>query len=97
MKKLQPEAALASVQLDRRGFLTGFGLAVTSLPLQGLAYSNGSVPVRGQPQRAVFQQQAYFDFDGVGERYEAPLGNQATRDYVASLGEETFLRRHWFS
>jgi len=97
MNQQKQSAIFPTVQLDRRGFITGFGLAVTGLPLQGLAYGNGPGPVRGQPRRAVFQQQAYFDFDGVGERYEAPRGNQATRDYVDSISELTFLRRHWFT
>jgi hypothetical protein len=97
MSNLKPDTTLAGVQLDRRGFLTGFGLAVTGLPLQCFAMDNCVVRKPGQAQRAIFQQQAYFDFDGVGDRYEAPLGNQATRDYVASLNEESFLRRHWFT
>lgn len=84
------------LQVDRRGFLTGVSVALSGLPLQSFGAAADKTPERGQPQRALFQQQPYFNFEGSGESYAAPQGNQATRDYVTSLSHEEFLRRHWF-
>jgi len=89
-------AAVASV--DRRGFLIGVIVAFSGLPLQMQAASETPVIIeKGQPKRALFQQLPYFDFEGSGENYSPPQGNQATRDYLASISHEEFLRRHWFS
>ena len=87
--------------LDRRGFLTGVSVTLAGLPLQTVAAApdpkaNGPFPY-APPQRAVYQGLAYLDHDGVGEAWDKPAGNQATRDYVNSISQETFLRRHWFT
>ena len=96
-----PDMQVSGLELDRRGFLTGVSVALGGLPLQALAAKDAAaeakVPAKGQPRRAIHQQLAYFDHDGVGEVYDAPRGNQATRDYVAGLSQEAFLRRHWFT
>jgi hypothetical protein len=84
------------LQVDRRGFLAGVSVALSGLPLQSFGAATDKAPERVQPQRAVFQQQAYFNFEGSGTTYVAPQGNQATRAYVASISHEEFLRRHWF-
>ncbi len=96
-----PDMQVSGLELDRRGFLTGVSVALGCLPLQALAATGTAAVAQGstksQPRRAIHQQLAYFDHDGVGEVYDAPRGNQATRDYVASLSQEAFLRRHWFT
>jgi hypothetical protein len=92
---------VSGLELDRRGFLTGVSVALGALPLQVLAAADPAVAVkvagRTQPRRAIHQDLAYLDHDGVGAVYEAPRGNQATRDYLAGLTQEEFLRRHWFT
>lgn len=103
MKQRQhdPDMQVSGLELDRRGFLTGVSVALGALPLQALAVTESSIAAKattkGQPRRAIHQQLAYFDHDGVGEIYDAPVGNQTTRDYVNSLTQEEFLRRHWFT
>jgi hypothetical protein len=86
--------------MKRRAFLKGLG-AATALPLAPVADAtqqrDATTDVACQPCAAVFQQQVYFNFDGNGEIYTPPTGNKSTQDYRASLSEEEFLRRHWFS
>lgn len=86
--------------MKRRSFLKGLGVA-TALPVAPLAAADAvkdaATDPAHAPQAAVFQQQAYFNFDGTAERYTPPAGNKSTVDYRASLGDEEFLRRHWFS
>jgi hypothetical protein len=103
-RKQQNDAVPVSVpELDRRGFITGIGAVLGSLPLQTLAATpadplrNSAALGTGQPRRAIHQELAYLDHEGVGHVYDAPRGNQATRDYVNSLTQEQFLRRHWFT
>ncbi len=104
-RKQQPSAVpVSGLQLDRRGFITGVGVGVAlgGLPLPALANTpaaaaQGAAAAARQPRRAIHQELAYIDYDGVGESYEAPRGNQSTRDYVNSLTQEEFLRRHWFT
>jgi hypothetical protein len=62
--------------VDRRSFLKGLG-AATTVPLVPKEQAAGSTdmafdPAR-KPQRAVFQQQVYFNFDGNGEAYTPPV------------------------
>lgn len=88
----------SSLQVDRRGFLTGVSVVLTGLPLQSFA----TVPLQaaaqqGMATRALHQQMPYFSFESGAESYLKPVKATATRDYVASLSEEEFLRRHWFS
>lgn len=108
MKRRQDGLEAGGAALDRRGFLAGVGVALGSLPLQTLAAPAALAasapaeppqrPVRsGAGRRAIHQDLAYLDRDGVGTPYDAPRGNQATRDYVNGLTQEEFLRRHWFS
>lgn len=102
MSRKQQDISLqvSGLELDRRGFLTGVSAALGALPLQAFATpeaATAKVTTKGQRRRAIHQELAYIDHDGVGEVYDAPLGNQATRDYVASLTQEEFLRRHWFT
>ena len=103
MKRHQHEAGMqvSGLELDRRGFLTGASVALGALPLQALAASDSAAAARStvkdKPRRAIHQQLAYIDHDGVGEAWDAPQGNQSTRDYVNSLTQEEFLRRHWFT
>lgn len=103
MKRRQHESDMqvSGLELDRRGFLTGVSVALGGLPLQALAVTDAAPAakssVKGQSRRAIHQQLAYFDQDGVGEAWDAPRGNQSTRDYVNSLTQEEFLRRHWFT
>jgi hypothetical protein len=80
--------------MKRRSFLQGL-TATTALPL--VPAVDAATNPACAPQGAVFQQQAYFNFDGSGEAYSPPTGNKSTVDYRASLGDEEFLRRHWFS
>lgn len=86
--------------MKRRSFLKSLG-AATVVPLApGVGAHVVKDPVTDPaqaPQGAVFQQQPWFSFDGNGEAYTPPAGNKSTVDYRASLGEEEFLRRHWFS
>jgi hypothetical protein len=103
MKRQQHEADMqvSGLELDRRGFLTGVSVTLGALPLQALAARDSAAAVsastKGKPRRAIHQQLAYIDHDGVGEVWDAPSGNQSTRDYVNSLTQEAFLRRHWFT
>jgi hypothetical protein len=103
MKRQQHDTDMqvSGLELDRRGFLTGVSVALGALPLQALAAGDSSVAalatVKGKPRRAIHQQLAYIDHDGIGEVWDAPRGNQSTRDYVNSLTQEAFLRRHWFT
>ena len=103
MKRRQHDSDMqaSGLELNRRGFLTGVSVALGGLPLQALAACDATAAakfsVNAQPRRAIHQQLAYFDHDGVGEAWNAPRGNQSTRDYVNSLTQEEFLRRHWFT
>lgn len=101
MSRVQDDSAANHIGLDRRGFLAGVGATLGGLPLQALAAAAPAAGIagapRGQPRRAIHQDLAYIDHDGVGTEYDAPRGNQSTRDYVASLTQEEFLRRHWFT
>jgi hypothetical protein len=86
--------------MKRRAFLKGLG-AATAVPLAPVTTATVQQDTATDPalapQAAVFQQQGYFSFDGSGAAYTPPAGNRSTVDYRASLGEEEFLRRHWFS
>lgn len=108
MKQPAATARVHSLELDRRGFLTGVGVALGTLPLQTFAAADTGAALasaaaqrtaaaRGTGQRAIHQDLAYIDHDGLGRPYDAPRGNQSTRDYINSLTQEEFLRRHWFS
>lgn len=103
MKRRQHDSDMqvSGLELDRRGFLTGVTVALGGLPLQALAATDTAAAAKatskGKPRRAIHQQLAYIDHDGVGEVWDAPRGNQSTRDYVNSLTQEEFLRRHWFT
>lgn len=61
--------------MDRRLFLQGLGAASTVplVPTAGATEQKDMAfdPAR-KPQRAVFQQQVYFNFDGNGEIYTPP-------------------------
>jgi hypothetical protein len=86
--------------MKRRSFLQGLGIATAAPLAAGVNASAAQDPVTDPaqaPQGAVFQQQAYFSFDGKGDTYTPPAANKSTADYRASLSEEEFLRRHWFS
>ncbi len=70
------------MKLTRRGLLQGIG-ATAALPLVPAAVSasveaqkDAAFDPARQPQRAVFQQQVYFNFDGNGEIYTPPLKPQ---------------------
>jgi hypothetical protein len=65
-------------KLTRRGLLQGLG-ATAALPLVPVAGAEEKQdaafdPAR-KPQRAIFQQQVYFNFDGNGETYTPPARN----------------------
>lgn len=100
---LPPSAeGLSLGALDRRGFLVGISATLGAVPLSGVVaaapVTNAGSVVAGTPaRRAIHQELAYLDQDGVGVVYDAPRGNQATRDYVNRLTQEEFLRRHWFT
>ena len=85
--------------MKRRAFLQGLGVAtaVPAVPLASGHDRDAAADPAQQAHGAVFQQQAYFNFDGAGEAYTPPAFNKSTVDYRASLSEEEFLRRHWFS
>lgn len=62
--------------MERRSFLKGLG-AATAVPLAPTVSASEPKdmafdPAR-KPQRAVFQQQVYFNFDGNGEAYTPPV------------------------
>jgi hypothetical protein len=86
--------------MKRRSFLQGLGVA-TALPLAPSVDASETKDAASDPacapRAAVFGQQAYFNFDGSGEGYTRPAVNKSTVDYRASLSNEEFLRRHWFS
>lgn len=87
-----------SLRLDRRGFLAGTGIVLCGLSLsERMNAPTTRPPEIRAPQRAVFLQMPYFDRTGHGETYTPPRGNQATRDYLAGLGQEEFLRRHCYT
>lgn len=98
---MKHKQAFTGMALDRRGFLAGMSVTLGNLPLQTLADEPGTRPVlpsrQVPPQRAVYQGLAYIDHDGLGQPWDKPPGNQATRDYVNSISREDFLRRHWFT
>ncbi|HTQ99670.1 MAG TPA: hypothetical protein VMH83_06760 [Candidatus Acidoferrum sp.] len=86
-------------ELNRRQFLSGISLAVAATPLPAVALADGATsfaPVT-YAARAVYQQQTFIDLTGHADRYTPPQGNHSTRVYRASLSDEEFLRRHWFS
>jgi hypothetical protein len=95
------EVQAGVLAMDRRGFLAGVGVALSGLPVQALAAAPAEAAAhqmpKGTPRRAIHQDLAYIDSDGIGAAYDAPHGNQATRDYVNSLTQEQFLSRHWFT
>ena len=101
MKRNPDSPVTSGMPVDRRGFLAGVTASLGSLPLQSLAAASGDKgpTQRGQlsPHRAVYQGLAYIDHDGLGDTWDKPPGNQATRDYINSISQETFLRRHWFT
>jgi hypothetical protein len=85
--------------LNRRQFLGGVSAAVATAPLPALALTESSAsfsPVQ-YAARAVHQQQTFVDLTGHASHYTAPAGNHSTRTYRATLAQEEFLRRHWFS
>jgi hypothetical protein len=85
-------------KVSRRQFLGGVAAVVTA-PLPAVALTDSSVafsPVQ-YAARAVHQQQSFIDMSGHAGRYSAPSGNHSTRAYRATLTDEEFLRRHWFS
>ena len=87
----------APANAQRRSFLLGAG-AFLALPMPTLSVAIGTASSKRMGySRAVFQQQAYFDSGIDAESYERPAVNSATRDYVANLSHEEFLRRHWFT
>lgn len=93
-----------AIEIDRRGFLTGFSLVLTGLPLQALAGSRAapgkvqeSVKEKGQGSRALFQQMPYYNFEGSGESFDPSRSNSSTRNYVNSLSREEYLRRHLYT
>jgi len=100
MKKLDKQAAVSGL-VDRRGFLTGVSVVITGLPLQLYAAPPAAEIASADASRALFQQQPYYSFGHASatgiERYDAPRGSKATRDYRAGISHEEFLRRHWFS
>ncbi len=84
---------------NRRQFLTGVSAAVVVAPMPAMALTGSTAtfsPVC-YAARAVHQQQSFIDLSGHADRYTAPLGNHSTRAYLATVGKEEFLRRHWFS
>ncbi len=67
-------------ELTRRGLLQGLGAAV-AVPLVPVAatateHKDTAFDPTRKPQRAVFQQQVYFNFDGNGETYTPPVKEQ---------------------
>lgn len=71
-------------QISRRGLLQGLGVS-TAVPLVPGAASateqqDAAFDPARKPQRAVFQQQVYFNFDGNGETYNSPVKNSPTQE-----------------
>ena len=85
--------------LNRRQFIGGVGSAAVLAPLPALSitWQLGAVKASAYGVRAVYQQQMFVDYSGLADRYTPPQGNASTRAYRASLTDEEFLRRHWFS
>ncbi|MDT8399878.1 MAG: hypothetical protein RQ899_14825 [Pseudomonadales bacterium] len=81
---------------DRRTFLGAVGVLASNVPLPTLGSAKQDTDHWQQPRRCVFQQMPYVSFDGVGESYDVPTGNQSTREYLDSISREEYLRRHWF-
>lgn len=61
-------------QISRRGLLQGLAASAAVPLVPGAATPTDAAfdPAR-KPQRAVFQQQVYFNFDGNGETYNSPV------------------------
>jgi hypothetical protein len=79
-----------TTRLTRRSLLQGLG-ATAAVPLVPTASATEQQdaafdPAR-QPQRAVFHQQVYFNFDGNGETYTPPRKNDAGRPPPPSRGQ----------
>lgn len=91
-------------RVDRREFLTRAGVlagacVLATLPSRSAVARRSGTPARSTrtPQRAVFREMPYFSLDGTGQTYDRPAGNRSTRNYVDRIGEEEYLRRHWFA
>jgi len=104
MKSDKTMAQTSVKGLDRREFLAGAGLVAGASVLAGGAplpaltgHSPAATGARHTPRRAVFQQMPYFSHDGTGEAYDRPTKSSATGDYLERIGQEEFLRRHWFT
>ena len=82
--------------------LLGAGLAApfllkSSCLHNSLAGTACRVPPQGHPQVIVFQDHALFDQSGILPVYQPPTDpGAATRSYVRSVDEQTFISRHWF-
>lgn len=85
-----------SLMLNRRQWLAGAGTLASGLPFRVLGTTDEETTAQLQPaQRSVHAGMAYVSFDGTGTPWQAPAGNNRTRDYVNSLSREEYLRRHW--
>ena len=88
--------------LGSTSYLLGAGLAAPfllkfSCLQNSLSNTACSVPPQGDPQVIVFQDHALFDQSGMLPVYQPPTDpGAATRSYVRSVDEQTFISRHWF-
>src|SRR5690606_1778478 len=84
----------AGMSVKRRDFLAGVGVAVGSVPLSSVAaaapHTGAAAKADAAPQRAIHQDQPYVSNDGTGVAWDAPRGNQSTRDYLNTLTQEEF-------
>lgn len=44
----------------------------------------------------IFQDRAHFDVEGKVEEYQAPTSMVSTKQYLDTVDQEEFLKRHWF-
>lgn len=83
--------------LKRRDFLFGLGVSITGIPWSLQSWSTPAPLQDALPQRAIYQQMSYFNFDSAGETFTQPSYNHSTKEYINSISHETFLSRHWFT
>jgi hypothetical protein len=86
---VQRKGSFSSTRRQMLKGVLGAGVAL-QLPLVQAMTRSTVKPVSPafSPRRAVYQDMPYMDYSGHGQAYIAPVGNRATREYLASLDDE---------